>query len=155
MFVARWIDFIILPIVMLALLPWQPGGGYWLFVLGAVTWTLVEYAVHRALHHPRLYRFHQPHHARPDEPGVSWIASSIIGFSLGAIAWAVPPLIPAFDGLAVGYLFYVFMHTTAHLYPKEGVGDAPAFHAAHHRRPTVNFGVSTPLWDHLFRTARL
>jgi len=65
-------------------------------------------------------------------------------------------------GVMLGYLFYCTIHVSMHHLGARGFGRYGAMmmrlHAGHHRggqkSKVVNFGVSSPLWDIVFRTFR-
>jgi len=144
------------------------------FALGALTWSLVEYLMHRFAFHfvPRTsvgvamaYLSHGVHHAFPRDPHrlvmplvVSlpiMTAICLVGFGLVGL-----PISPILAGFTVGYLAYDLIHHHLHHYE----GDRHAgrvitwlrrYHFQHHfAAPDRQFGVSTPLWDFVFRTGR-
>ncbi len=58
-------------------------------------------------------------------------------------------------GIQIGYLLYEFTHSACHFMPMKWFYAAhlKRHHAIHHHRDeTVNFGVTTSIWDTLFRT---
>jgi sterol desaturase/sphingolipid hydroxylase (fatty acid hydroxylase superfamily) len=62
-----------------------------------------------------------------------------------------------FAGLLIGYLFYDMLHyATHHLPMKKGVWlFLKRYHLRHHFQDDhAGYGVSSPLWDHVFRTRR-
>jgi sterol desaturase/sphingolipid hydroxylase (fatty acid hydroxylase superfamily) len=104
---------------------------------------------------------HGYHHVFPDDknrlvapPLMSWPLAGIFAVAthgmLPANGW-----LSAYAGLTVGYLAYDYIHYyTHHFRPKRGPGRwLRAYHMLHHfddRRS--RFGVSSPLWDVVFRT---
>ena len=147
--------------------------GWWttagLAVVGVLLWTLVEYVLHRWVFHyePRSawgqrlhFLMHGVHHAYPRDstrlvmpPAVSVpLALLFVGlFRWSAGAWA--------DGLsagfAIGYVAYDTIHFATHHLPMPGAfGRAlKAYHLRHHYADDDRgFGVSSPLWDVVFRT---
>lgn len=147
----------------------------WL-ALGLFGWTFIEYVLHRWAMHWRpatwvkAWRLreqvlpHDDHHDRPDEPSI-WIMNKP-GVSLKAAAvaalilWIVFPwpvaVTIAFGG-GVGYLFYEWTHFMTHLCRVESrLGKfVMRHHLLHHYHDeTVNFGVTTPIWDIVFGTYR-
>lgn len=146
--------------------------------LGAVLWTLVEYTLHRVFFHitPRgpisqliYFNLHGVHHQYPDDdrrlvmvPAVSlplaWLFHTLFVAVLpGGLVDA------AFAALVAGYLVYDYSHWAVHhvripsapwLGPWARVLSAQRKrHMKHHfGDPTRGFGVSTGLWDHIFRT---
>ena len=145
------------------------------FVLGLFIWTFAEYTLHRFLFHhkpssPRQERifflFHGIHHAQPQVktrlvmPLPVSIPAALLFWGLFQLVagWllhspeAVPPLM---SGLLVGYLAYDLTHYATHHFPmRSGYGKfIKRHHMQHHYKdPATRFGVSSPLWDYVFRT---
>lgn len=141
-----------------------------LFFAGMLAWTLTEYLLHRFVFHfePRtefwkgiFYLFHGVHHEYPNDskrlvmpPAVS-IPLAILFYSL--FYWLIgrPYHEPFFAGFVFGYLCYDLIHyATHHFSMKRGI---PLFlrkyHLRHHFQDEHRgFGVSSPLWDYIFRT---
>ena len=140
-----------------------------LFVGGFLIWTLTEYWVHRTLFHfePRSamgrrmhYLWHGVHHDYPRDhtrlvmPLMSSLPLAVIlylGFRLLGGDWH-PAL---FAGFAFGYITYDLTHYALHHWHLAN----PVFrwlkrhHLKHHfTDDTTGYGVSTPLWDFVFRT---
>ncbi len=139
---------------------------------GWLIWTFTEYSLHRTVFHwipdtpwgPRFhFLVHGVHHDWDRDryrlvmpPAVSLLLGSLFGvmfrLALGPVwGWAT------FSGFLFGYMFYDVTHyATHHLKLKN-----PWFlalkkhHLLHHHSPRHQdrkFGVSTTLWDHIFRT---
>lgn len=147
--------------------------GWWvtmaLCVAGVLLWTLVEYVLHRWVFHyqPRSvwgqrlhFLMHGVHHAFPRDstrlvmpPAVS-VPLALLFCALFRVttgAWADP----LSAGFAVGYVAYDTIHFATHHLPMPGrLGRAlKAYHLRHHYTDDHRgFGVSTPLWDVVFRT---
>lgn len=141
-----------------------------LFLTGLLIWTFFEYVLHRFVFHyePRSARgkklhfmVHGVHHDYPNDatrlvmpPGLS-IPLGIVFF---AILWTIfgAPITPAiFMGVVVGYIAYDTVHYRTHHKPmKSRLGRAwKRYHMRHHfADPDTGYGVSTPLWDVIFRT---
>jgi 4-hydroxysphinganine ceramide fatty acyl 2-hydroxylase len=142
-----------------------------LFLLGVLLWTLVEYLIHRYIFHyqPRTrwgkqlhFVIHGVHHDYPNDarrlvmPPVISIPLAFLFFGLfflifGSLAPAV------FAGLVFGYLCYDMLHyATHHLAMKRGVWLwLKQYHLRHHFKDDhVGYGISSPLWDYIFRTTR-
>ena len=139
-------------------------------VLGVVIWSLTEYLIHRYAFHfvPRsrfgvavAYLSHGVHHAYPRDPHrlvlplvVSLpITGALFTGAVFAGAWAIPWL----AGFTVGYLVYDLIHYRIHTYDaRSGVFKwLRLYHFQHHFAvPDRQFGVSTPVWDYVFRTGR-
>ena len=145
-------------------------------VIGLFLWTFAEYMLHRFVFHhkpttPRQERifflFHGIHHAQPNcktrlvMPPVVSIPLSfifygalvlILGMALQAPHW----IAPMFSGLIAGYLAYDLTHYATHHLPLKGRYGKylKKYHMLHHfKTPDARYGVSSPLWDFVFRTA--
>jgi sterol desaturase/sphingolipid hydroxylase (fatty acid hydroxylase superfamily) len=170
-------DFIVYPIAVIALtalnvnhFSWQHAKE-WLAaaVLGLLAWTLLEYVLHRiALHFMAYFSpMHALHHATPlgfiGTP--SWISVSV---------WLGAVLLPvwlwmgfniangATVGIMLGYWWYGIVHHVIHHHAHKTsrnrasayFDELRAWHMRHHHSPKAgNFGVTTPVWDHVFGTA--
>jgi 4-hydroxysphinganine ceramide fatty acyl 2-hydroxylase len=142
-----------------------------LFLLGVLLWTLIEYLIHRYIFHyePKTrwgkqlhFVIHGVHHDYPNDarrlvmPPVISIPLAFLFFGLfflifGSLAPAV------FAGLVFGYLCYDMLHyATHHLAMKSGVWLwLKQYHLRHHFKDDhVGYGISSPLWDYVFRTTR-
>ncbi len=142
-----------------------------LFLLGILLWTLIEYLIHRYIFHyePKTrwgkqlhFVIHGVHHDYPNDarrlvmPPVISIPLAFLFFGLfflifGSLAPAV------FAGLVFGYLCYDMLHyATHHLAMKSGVWLwLKQYHLRHHFKDDhVGYGISSPLWDYVFRTTR-
>ncbi len=140
-----------------------------LFAIGLLSFTLVEYLVHRYVFHiPATtkkreefqYTVHGVHHEFPKDksrlamPPVLSITIStalLFGFRLimGDFTFAFLP------GFLMGYASYLFVHYIVHAYqpPKNIFKTLWIHHSIHHyKSPNRAFGVSSPLWDYIFRT---
>ena len=138
----------------------------WLLVyaLGIVSWTLVEYVLHRVLFHhaPIISVIHERHHDQPQELiGTPAWASALVGlFVVACPVWVIVGLhlgTAAIAGLVTGYLGYVLVHYASHHWqPRHNsyLYRARLRHARHHYfSDDGNFGVTTNLWDYVFGTA--
>lgn len=142
-----------------------------LFLLGVLLWTLIEYLIHRYIFHyePKTrwgkqlhFVIHGVHHDYPNDarrlvmPPVISIPLAFLFFGLfflifGSLAPAV------FAGLVFGYVCYDMLHyATHHLAMKRGVWLwLKQYHLRHHfKDDEVGYGISSPLWDYVFRTTR-
>jgi sterol desaturase/sphingolipid hydroxylase (fatty acid hydroxylase superfamily) len=131
--------------------------------IGVGAWTVVEYLVHRFIFHGNsvLARMHDRHHANPREliGSPAW-ASGLLGL-IGIVvpSWALFGFYLATavtGGIVTGYLWYVFVHYSAH-HGEPGRGSylyrARLRHARHHYRShDSDFGVTTEFWDRAFGT---
>ncbi len=135
-------------------------------LLGALTWSLAEFLLHDfVLHGMRgrgiASREHLKHHARPD-----YFAPTRHKLASAAVVTAVLlPLSVWLAGTAAGlaytasfvatYFAYEIAHRRAHTHPpRTGYGLWMRKHHFHHhfRAPLRNHGVTSPVWDFVFRT---
>lgn len=136
---------------------------------GFIGWTLLEYVVHRFLFHfqPRgqngqaiAFLMHGVHHAFPDDDR-RWVIPLTVSIptALGLFAVSRAALgelhDAVFAGFLAGYLSYDVLHYLTHRGPMTSRWGRflRAYHLAHHHAsPDRHFGISSPLWDHVFRT---
>lgn len=162
---AYFLDFFLVPAASGVLALWSSLHLTWgvvgsCAVAGLVVWTLLEYWVHREVFHHRLSPFepmHQMHHRLPrDMIGIaSW--GTFTGFAgLWALAsvWGAPAGAALTAGVMLGYLGYCLIHVRMHHGgPSWGyVAFMMRHHVAHHRGGRGNFGVTSPVWDVVFRS---
>ncbi|HEX7078390.1 MAG TPA: sterol desaturase family protein [Candidatus Eisenbacteria bacterium] len=157
----------------------RAGGPLWpvaaAFVAGLLVWSFTEYVLHRYLFHyepthPTLkwiwYLIHGVHHEQPQcktrlvmPPILSiplafffyGLFTLVIGRLIGAPLWVAP----VYAGFVTGYLMYDMLHYAEHhLSMKWGfLKYVKRYHLLHHfKTPDDRFGVSSPLWDVVFRT---
>jgi dihydroceramide fatty acyl 2-hydroxylase len=139
------------------------------YLAGLFVWSLLEYVAHRgSFHHvPETegqvaygYLVHGVHHAYPDDSR-RWVMPLVVTIPISALLFLVfrfalgPVGEPVFGGFIHGYLTYDLLHYFIHR------GHMPTrlgrflrqYHLAHHYAvPDRHFGVSSPLWDLVFRT---
>lgn len=140
----------------------------WLFIVGALSWSFFEYIMHRHIFHmiverPRaqkfVYTMHGVHHEFPRDkerlfmpPVPSMIIAaaffSLFYFCMGWNALAY------FPGFLFGYILYGSMHFAIHAYapPKFLKALWRNHHLHHYKAEDKGFGVSSVLWDIIFRT---
>lgn len=134
-----------------------------LFVLGWVTWTFVEYILHRFwMHnkgraHSRLVQTHHYHHTRPTEIAVRGWHRLLLFVGVGVIvplAWSLQGyyMLPA--GLVAGIAGFFFVHKLLHQpIAKRLFRRLLRYHIYHHcKYPNTCYGISVPWWDDLFGT---
>lgn len=140
-----------------------------LFALGLILFTWAEYHIHRWVFHlkpstPRRqkiqYTIHGVHHDLPEDktrlamPPVLSLAIAI-GLVL-LFKWILGSFSFAFlAGFFTGYAAYLFVHYLVHAYraPKNVFRILWRHHFIHHYKDdTCAFGVSSPLWDYIYRT---
>ena len=134
-------------------------------LLGAFTWTLMEYVLHRWLgHDPRtrpnaFATEHVRHHGEGNYFAPAWKKGAAAVVTTAVLAGPAVWIAGASAGMAyvlgfVGmYLGYEVMHRREHTHP--GFGPyarwARRHHFHHHfTNPKVNHGVTTPIWDFVF-----
>lgn len=137
-----------------------------LYFVGMALWSLFEYCIHRFLgHRPKgrdpIAKEHRTHHATtsyfapftrkvllaiPVLGAVALLGALFVGLRFSALLTA---------GLATGWLLYERLHLRLHLKAPGSAYThwAVRHHFDHHFMNTkTNHGVSSPLWDLVFRT---
>lgn len=135
-----------------------------LFISGWLSWTFVEYFVHRFLMHElivpgkkdTLFNHHE-HHQHPDKIRVSFNHRAIIFIVVVAVIWKAYELNNLFTLLAgffTGFLSYNFLHFLLHQpYGKYLLPRIQEAHILHHTRyPNCGYSFSTILWDWMYDT---
>lgn len=140
-----------------------------LFLIGLLTFSLVEYLMHRFLFHMKTYTalrkkaqyiFHGVHHDFPKDKDrlampplasltIATVLLMVFRFFMGDFVFSFLP------GFLMGYAGYLFVHFIVHAYqpPKNIFRMLWVNHGIHHYKDhTRAFGVSSPLWDYVFRT---
>ncbi len=140
-----------------------------LFFIGLLTFTLVEYIMHRYLFHMELtttlrkkmqYIMHGVHHEFPkdkDRLAMPPLASLTIATTLLFLLRLVMAdyVFGFLPGFLTGYAGYLFVHYIVHAFqpPKNIFKTLWVHHGIHHYKDNERaFGVSSPLWDYIFRT---
>jgi len=139
-----------------------------LFVCGVFSWTLFEYIMHRYLFHfisenPKLqkiiYRLHGVHHEFPRDKERLFmppVPSLILACIITGILYSImgQNMLAFFPGFVFGYLIYGSMHFAIHAYapPKFLKALWRNHHLHHYKADDKGFGVSSVLWDIVFRT---
>jgi 4-hydroxysphinganine ceramide fatty acyl 2-hydroxylase len=145
-----------------AVVPWPAAVAS--FMGGLLVFTFVEYGMHRwYFHGPTRFAdgLHSRHHRHPLAPTAIpclsspaapvlfwWPLSCLLGDTQ---AWFF------LSGLIGTYFYYSLVHhlqhrIRAHALPLQFLKEMWAAHGIHHARGNVNYGVTTTLWDRLFRT---
>jgi len=138
-------------------------------LLGVLTWTFLEYLIHRYMGHDKRFRKspfgveHLRHHIEGDYFAPSWKKAL---FALGVVALLSLPAI-ALAGRAAGlayvaglvgfYGVYELIHRLDHTHA--GIGPYGRWTRRHHFYHhfvdgRMNHGVTSPLWDLVFGTYR-
>jgi sterol desaturase/sphingolipid hydroxylase (fatty acid hydroxylase superfamily) len=141
------------------------------FVVGVLVWTLLEYVIHRyAFHYEPKTRWgkalhfimHGVHHDYPND-ATRLVMPPVISVPLAVVFYTVFILTlgrfapAALAGFGFGYVCYDTIHyATHHFAMKRGVWRwLKQYHLRHHYQDDhAGYGVSTPLWDYVFRTTR-
>jgi 4-hydroxysphinganine ceramide fatty acyl 2-hydroxylase len=138
------------------------------FCLGVLFWTFFEYLMHRYLFHITaespgakrfVYMMHGVHHEYPRDkerlfmpPVPSIIVANIIFFvTYLVMGWKA---LSFFPGFLFGYIIYGSMHFAIHAFAPPRFLKAlwRNHHLHHYKAPDKGFGVSSVLWDIIFRT---
>ena len=145
------------------------------FLIGVFIWTFTEYIMHRFVFHHRptskrqeriIFLFHGINHAQPQVktrlvmPFAVTIPLALFFFGLyslvlGLLLKAPQWVAPIMAGMIAGYLAYDLIHYATHHWPmRSGAAKfLKRYHMQHHyKAPDTRFGVSSPLWDHVFGT---
>ena len=161
-----YFDSCIAPLAVLVLIVYAAlhADPLWLAFLvpGLLGWTFVEYLIHRYIYHhvPGYVGLHDAHHKEPtaligSPPGSGTILILIVVMlPLSYIGEAVG--LGFGTGFLAGYALYQTAHHAVHFW-KARHGSflyrLRLHHMRHHYgKEEGNFGVSTPLWDHVFGT---
>ena len=143
------------------------------FVLGIFFWSLGEYLLHRFVFHlepdsrwgRRLhFVIHGVHHDFPHDP-MRLVMPPSVSVPLAVAFWfafrgVLGPdwSLPAFAGFLVGYLIYDMTHYHVHHHRSKNRLSLALrrYHYRHHfQQSDRGFGVTSPIWDRVFRTAPL
>ncbi|SOC83652.1 Fatty acid hydroxylase superfamily protein [Ensifer adhaerens] len=165
-------DFVVYPLCILAfaILGLLHAGGrgaeLWtlLFSGTIVVWTLLEYLLHRFLFHhfPYIKGMHERHHDAEREllgtpVWLSLLAHLLIVFVPALLLFDLRVATAISAGIMTGYLWYVVTHHVIHHWHVSHRGYLYRLkrrHALHHHGSEgFNFGVTTGIWDRIFRTA--
>jgi sterol desaturase/sphingolipid hydroxylase (fatty acid hydroxylase superfamily) len=140
-------------------------------VVGFGVWTAAEYLLHRYIFHfvPKSkwglrlhFIFHGVHHDYPKDrmrlvmpPSASIPMALILYFFFSLFFKVQTNLFAFFSGFLIGYLIYDMLHYAMHHYNfKSGLmKKIKQHHMLHHYSdPAKGYGVSSALWDKIFRS---
>ncbi|MGN6178896.1 MAG: sterol desaturase family protein [Mucilaginibacter sp.] len=139
-------------------------------ILGLFVWTFTEYVLHRFVFHylpkpkwgQRLhFIFHGVHHDYPSDALRLVMPPSASIPLAAAFYYLFRSMLPDnyiyafFPGFIVGYLFYDISHYAIHHFNFKGSfwKKIKQHHMLHHYQdPSKGYGVSSPLWDKIFRS---
>jgi dihydroceramide fatty acyl 2-hydroxylase len=138
---------------------------------GILSWTLLEYLLHRFVFHfepaadSELQReaswlIHGIHHDYPWDRDRLVMPPTVTALITLALWYALRPLLGHlehawFAGMVGGYIWYDLTHYYLHhAAPTTRLGKwLRKYHLVHHfQTPEVRYGITTPLWDHIFGT---
>ncbi|MBL7843804.1 MAG: sterol desaturase family protein [Cyclobacteriaceae bacterium] len=142
-----------------------------LFFVGWLAFTWVEYNVHRYVFHMRAhtekrkelqYTLHGVHHEYPKDKErlamppvlsitIATVLLLLLRLVMGDFVFAFLP------GFLVGYASYLGVHYMVHACqpPKNFLKALWVNHSIHHYKDgEIVFGVSSPLWDYIYRTMK-
>jgi sterol desaturase/sphingolipid hydroxylase (fatty acid hydroxylase superfamily) len=146
------------------------------FLNGILWWSFLEYHLHRFVLHwepdsayrktlRKCFPAHRGHHNTPGDPDriVNRRFALTVGLSLFQIgvmlALGFSPVwsLAVTGGTLIGHFFYEYLHVSCHVLKSDNrfmqlIKRHHLFH--HYRDESVNFGVSSPVWDYVFRTVR-
>jgi sterol desaturase/sphingolipid hydroxylase (fatty acid hydroxylase superfamily) len=140
-----------------------------LFIAGVLSFTLIEYLVHRYVFHMPTdserkkiiqHKIHGLHHEYPKDktrlamPPILSITLASTFFLLFYVMMNVM-VFGFLPGFMAGYTMYISIHYIIHAYPPPNNFFKQLWinHAVHHYKDgNAAFGVSSPLWDYVFGT---
>jgi sterol desaturase/sphingolipid hydroxylase (fatty acid hydroxylase superfamily) len=141
-----------------------------LMVFGVFIWTITEYLLHRFIFHWELksklgarihFIFHGVHHDYPSDsrrlvmpPSVSIPLATLFFFLFRFLIGDIS-VVPFFAGFLIGYLFYDISHYAVHhfnMHSKFWLAIKNHHIKHHYQDPDKGYGVSSPIWDYVFRT---
>jgi len=129
--------------------------------IGFMAWGLLEYVLHRWLLHGRpsmARRSHARHHADDtaliSTPGLVAMAAACVVWAMLSTVFRTEVASQLVFGLYAGYNHYALVHHWQHRRPAAptNLRTLERAHRTHHTQHTVNYGVTTTLWDRLFGT---
>jgi len=131
-----------------------------LFALGVLAWTMIEYLLHRLAFHG--FAPHWEHHAVPTDPvfivAPLWLSLTSTAVLLAIFSMAAASLAAGaaiVTGVIAGYIAYEAIHLRIHSSAAGGpiLRALRKHHFYHHfASDQVCFGVTSPLWDWIFRS---
>lgn len=139
---------------------------------GLLTWTLTEYCLHRfVFHFPArskigqylVFLFHGVHHDAPNDktrlvmPPAGAVIIMLLLWQLFGVFIPAPWIEPFCAFFIIGYLVYDYIHYACHHFPMRHpvLHYLKIYHLQHHFSDEGGrYGVSSPLWDRVFRTYR-
>jgi hypothetical protein len=135
-----------------------------LFASGWLTWTYLEYFLHRFWMHNHfknlnsaVFEAHMYHHKHPQEIKINGFHRTILttgGIFISALAILMNNYFTIFLGFYIGMTFYSLLHILLHKrWGKYIFPNIQKAHMHHHgRHPDKGFSFSTIIWDWMFGT---
>ncbi len=134
-----------------------------LFLVGAIFFTFLEYAVHAWLFHLNhpfkvFIEGHAHHHQNPfSYDALPFFFSFIISLVLVMIFSlfiSTSSALAIVGGITLGYFNYGVMHHLMHRveFKSNYWRYMQEFHFIHHKKPLMNNGITTDIWDRVFGT---
>ncbi|MEO7120576.1 MAG: sterol desaturase family protein [Ginsengibacter sp.] len=141
-----------------------------IFFSGILFWTFFEYIIHRFVFHlvaenPRTkriaYLMHGNHHEFPRDRHRLFMPA-LPSLVISAIVFLIIYLLMQentfafFPGFMLGYLLYASMHYAIHAWSPPFKWMKPIWrnhHLHHYKNDEKGFGVSSHIWDKIFKTA--
>jgi sterol desaturase/sphingolipid hydroxylase (fatty acid hydroxylase superfamily) len=135
-----------------------------LFIIGFISWSFAEYILHRFLgHETNLSKIFKREHFAHHKDNASFV-SAFLKFKTSVGVIASMTIILYFSiglklalitsiGFTLGYLYYEMVHRYIHEKPNWIPDFLIRHHMSHHKLyPLANYGVTTRIWDRIFRT---
>lgn len=163
-------------IIVLAIgLSWRTAGAVaavGFVLLGALVWTLFEYAMHRFVFHLKahsgigqqiIFVMHGNHHDTPNDIDRN-LMPTVVSIPILGTFWGLSLLLfgaagsIVFIGFALGYVFYDSVHYACHQFPMRApiLRQLRRHHIRHHfAKEHGNYAITAIFWDRVFRTRLL
>ena len=131
------------------------------YVLGLLSWTLLEYAFHRFIYHKGNTLAHKGHMMHHESPrmllGMPWFITSGLFWLIWyvvAVRFQIHFVTSFTGGVLTGYFVYCTVHHIQHHFSIANTWfrELTKHHNIHHRLRDVNFGVTNRFWDKVFGT---
>ena len=151
-----WLDFWAFPLAVALTVLLDARSLMWIvvFIFGFCFWTFAEYWTHRSVLHKWLWHgTHEHHHLEPAEfvESIWWYTPVLF-----TVLWFIFP-IALWGGFAAGYVWFLTMHHWLHhrsLTPGTWIYRYAIWHGRHHKFNNCNYGITTSIWDYIFRSSR-
>lgn len=133
-----------------------------LMFCGYMSWSLIEYCLHRFILHqyPPFMHWHGEHHRQPH--AFICTATPVSMASIWLLIYLPVRLLTSTTiacsftlGLLIGYLWYALLHHAIHHWHTMHMPwlvQKRRLHRLHHHHPDYQFGVTTDYWDCWLRT---